>query len=138
LAVVSPPREETTPRGAVVETAHKAAETLARQTFHDHHDDLLRDSCRSIVGGQQPHWLGGADFQLDESPRRSAQIRKQDVTMAVQSAIDGVKGRISWFGDDARVAVPADWPGDVEPKFKLQAGRRSVRIEMTWQRTGNW
>src|SRR5262245_47930851 len=31
-----PPREETTPRGAVVETAHKAAETLARQTIHDH------------------------------------------------------------------------------------------------------
>jgi hypothetical protein len=34
LVVVSaPPREETTPRGAVVETAHKVAETLARQTI---------------------------------------------------------------------------------------------------------
>jgi len=36
--------------------------TLAWQTFHDHHDDLQRDSCRSIVGGHQPHWLWASSF----------------------------------------------------------------------------
>jgi hypothetical protein len=95
------PRDEATPHGAVVETAHKVAETPARQTIHDHrglrvastsdHEPSARETSGAVVTdqgltprssertlpwGQEFEMASGKKKKDDKTPERCPKTNK--------------------------------------------------------------